>query len=130
MLTKQALRQFTGSAVFYKAGPLFPGILFTEGMLYVAERGQAHWLIDAIASHLVTRPGLAKHRTLFWSLEVHPDKTATLKAIPDTDLPAVVTQEIEYTDFPLDSIEIWTGLNGWDVSDYIIGWTIYLPSEH
>jgi hypothetical protein len=49
--------------------------------------------------------------------------SAVLTARKDSGLPALVTQEIEYTDFPLDEIEIWAGDNG-------EGYTLYLPSEH
>ena len=37
--------------------------------------------------------------------------------------PPFITQKIEYTDFPLDEIDIWAGFDG-------TRWTLYLPSEH
>jgi hypothetical protein len=124
------LAHFTGSEQFYRH-PIFRKVVYTEGVQYLAEKAGAYWLVDAIASHLALmggeRPGQslaeASDGMLFWKLEKRPDSSCTLSARKDCGLPALVEQEIEYTDFPLDFVEIWTGFDG----SY---WTLYLPSEH
>lgn len=116
------LAQFTGSETWYRAG-FPPHVIFTEGMHYLADAAGAHWLIEAIASHLVTKPKLKAHGLLFWKLEKIPGGTWRLSARRDTGEPMVARQEIEYSDFPLDSIDVWTAWDG-------MRWTIYLPSEH
>jgi hypothetical protein len=96
----------------------------SEGVLYLAEKAGAFWLPEAIASHIVTNRPLREkcEGLIFWHLQVE-NGSAVLTARKDSGLPALVTQEIEYTDFPLDEIEIWAGDNG-------EGYTLYLPSEH
>ena len=128
------LAHHSGSGEFYSMGPLFQGFIHTEGVAEMAELCGAHWLYEAIASHIMTNPKLREGSSiLFWRLKVNrkdgePD--AVLYCFPDidddgNDLPATVSQDIEYTDFPLDEIQIWAGRNAPG-----LGWTIYLPSEH
>ena len=114
------LEQFTGSAMFYRhwTGRL----VYTEGVDYLAEKGDAHWLIDAIVSHQPDKrirlcPDLVAFQ--LWELVVHEDKSATLTVRIDSDQPAVITQEISFTDFPLESIKL-----------YVCTGTLLLPSEY
>ena len=96
---------------------------YTDGVKYLAEKAGAYWLIDAIASY----QGQKRLRTerlqefQLWGLKVDVDHTpmAVLTCRQDTDYKPVVTQEIEYTDFPLDSIEL-----------YVEGGVLLLKSEH
>lgn len=99
-------------------------MIYSEGVAYLAEQAGAYWLIDAIASHIVTNKELRERAEglMFWKLDV-AEGQGVLTAQRDCEGPTLVTQEIEYTDFPLDSIDIWAGFNG-------EGWTLYLPSEH
>ena len=127
-LTHSDLRQFTGDMLRY-AYPLNRNVIYTPGVRYVAEVGGAYWLIDAIASYFssdIMIEAMARDSRLnylqFWKLTVK-DNTALLTANADSGVKPFVTQEIEYTDFPLDEIEIWAGFDG-------SHWTLYLPSEH
>ncbi len=123
------LAHFTGSATFTRLGPIYPEIIISEGVLFLAKEASAFWLPEAIASHIVTNKELRElsQGLMFWRLDVTRDgdgrASAVLTARKDTGLPALVTQEIEYTDFPLEGIDIWAGSNG-------EGYTLYLPSEH
>ena len=134
------LAHHSGSGEFYSMGPLFKDFIHTEGIADMAELCGAHWLYEAIASHIMTNPKLREGSSiLFWRLKVTPEEQtlegrlgrhALLYCFPDidddgNDLPATVSQDIEYTDFPLDEIQIWAGRNAPG-----LGWTIYLPSEH
>lgn len=127
-LNQSDLRQFTGDSVRYRH-PLNPKVIYTPGVQYLAENGGAYWLIDAIASYFGSMKMLkamdhdSRIRSIqFWKLKRTGD-TAVLTAEADTGAPAFITQEITYTDFPLDEIEIWAGFDG-------SVWTLYLPSEH
>lgn len=128
-LSKAALRRFPGGLVRYQH-QFNPSVIYTPGVQYVANEGQAYWLIDTIAAwigssefekarHLDTRIS-SLH---FWSLEVKPDRSATLTAKADSPDEPFIVQELDYTDFPLDQIDIWVGSSGKH-------WTLYLPSEH
>ena len=41
-----------------------------------------------------------------WKLKVFKDHTAIVNMIEDTDEPVIVFQEFDYTDFPLDEVEV------------------------
>jgi hypothetical protein len=66
-------------------------------------------LMDCIASHqpeLLEKHDWAK-QCQFWHLQVHEDKSATLTCRQDSGYDPAVTQEIPWTDFDLDEIQIW-----------------------
>ncbi len=127
-LTHADLRQFTGDLIRYKH-PLNPQVIYSPGVRYVAEKGKAYWLIDAIASYFGSPEMQAAQRhdyrlreMQFWRLKVI-DKSAVLVAEADSGETPFIQQEIEYTDFPLEQIDIWAAFDG-------LHWTLYLPSEH
>ena len=128
-LTHADLQQFMGDEVRFRH-PLNRQVIYTPGVQFLAGRGEAYWLIDAIASYfgdkLMTEAQARDDRLnwmRFWRLDVKPDNTATLTARADDGVAPFITQEIEYTDFPLDYVDIWAG---YDTQN----WTLYLPSEH
>ena len=94
------------------------GILYTPGIKELADNHGAYWLIDAIASY---QPKLKKNPRLqdfqLWNLTV-TNNSAALTCREDTNIKPVVTQKIEYTDFP-NSIKI-----------YVVNNVILLPEEY
>jgi hypothetical protein len=118
-LTKSELSQFTGTENHYRN---FTGLLYTDGVQYLAEHGGAYWLIDAIGSYQ-RDPCIRDNQRLqdfqLWRLTVHQDHSATLTCHEDSDEPAKIIQQIEYTDFPLDGIKL-----------LVEGGVLLLPSEH
>lgn len=127
-LCKSDLRQFSGDMIRY-VHPLNRKVIYTPGIRYVAEQGKAYWLLDAIASYFgspIVQDAMAKDYRLksmqFWRLVVK-DESAVLTAEADTGVEPFITQDIPFTDFPLDQIDIWAGFDG-------TFWTLYLPSEH
>lgn len=128
-LTHADLRQFTGDLDRFRH-PLARGVIYTPGVQYLAERAGAYWLIDeialAIAGGDVARAGQSDDRVLslhFWKLEVREDRSAELTARADSDAPPFFSRRVPWTDFPLDSVDVWAGFDGQH-------WTLYLPSEH
>jgi hypothetical protein len=118
-LTQSDLSQFTGTENHYRN---FTGLLYTDGARYLAEHGGAYWLIDAIGSHQRDRRirGNPRLQDLqLWRLTVHQDRSATLTCHEDSDQPARIIQQIEYTDFPLDGITLFVECG-----------VLLLPSEH
>ena len=85
----------------------------TDGVKFLADEAHCYWLLDAIGSY---QPELAKHPDgrlqgiQFWRLKVNPDKSAVLTCVADSGEPPAVTQEIEYTDFPLPEVQVWVGI--------------------
>lgn len=127
-LSLNDLAQFTGELQRFRH-PLNPRVIYTPGVHYLAEQAGAYWLIDAIASYFgseVMERAMAKDHRLrslqIWKLKVN-DHAAVLTAEADSGVPPFVREEIPFTDFPLDEIDIWAGFDG-------TYWTLYLPSEH
>lgn len=116
MLTQADLAQFSGTTRYYQHW--LRRFVYTDGVHYVAETGGAYWLIDAIASYqpkLFTDPMLQQFQ--HWKLKVNNQK-AQLVCERDTD-DVVLTQDIEFTDFPLDEIRF-----------YLVAGVLMLPSEY
>jgi len=116
-LTKADLRQFTGSEHWYRHS-LSRAVLYTDGAKYVADTAGAYWLLDEIAFTQRSSRRVAAEQFQLWKLSVKPDQTATL-VCEDGNGTTVYTKMIEYTDFPLDAIDL-----------YFIDNTILLPSEY
>jgi hypothetical protein len=116
-LTEADLAQFTGTETWYRHA-INRNVLYTEGVQFLAERGGAYWLLDAIAIIQPHNKRVAAEEFQVWKLVVRPDRRATLTC-DDGNGNIVFTKEIEYTDFPLDEISLWFCNN-----------VIYLPSEH
>ena len=125
---QQELQQFTGDLERYRT--LNRWVVYTPGIKFLAEHGGAYWLIDAIASYYGTKEmksAIAKDYRLeslhFWRLEVRDDQSAELTARADSGVEPFIVQQIPFTDFPLEYIDIWSGFDS-------KRWTLYLPSEH
>ncbi|MBW4431048.1 MAG: hypothetical protein KME28_04745 [Pelatocladus maniniholoensis HA4357-MV3] len=111
-----ALKQFIGSGIIYQH---WLGIGFTEGVKYLADAAEAYWLIDSIASHQTKRflSNTKLQNFQIWLLSVK-EKSGTLICEWDTGK-EVLRQEIEYTDFPINSIKV-----------YLISKVLMLPTEY
>jgi hypothetical protein len=124
MLTQSDLRQFTGDLVRYRH-QLCPALLYTPGVQYLCEQGKAYWLLDAIASYQhdkrINSNEDARHLQ-FWTLKVNDSKAVL--TCDDGNENVLITQDIPYTDFPLDEAKVWVGMNGDGTR------TAYIPSEH
>lgn len=117
-LSEGELSQFTGTSQYYQH-PL--GVLYTDGVHYMAERGGAYWLLDLIAIWQL-HPRIAQDPMLqqiqFWTLTVNDDRSAQLICERDSD-DIAVTQRIPFTDFPLKMLRL-----------YVQDGVILLPSEY
>ena len=111
------LRQFTGTETWYRHA-LNPKVVYTEGVRYVADKGSAYWLMDAIAIAQLTEKKVAVEAFQVWTLKVHEDRSALLVCDDGNDN-VVYAQTIEYTDFTMPEIKI-----------YFTDDTILLPSEY
>lgn len=122
-LTETDLRHFTGSEERHNLSLMCKPlkIYCSDGVKYMAEKGNAFWLVDAILSHF---PKANKNPRLqndmqFWTLKVNPDHSAVLFCTDGRDSKHLIEQKIPYTDFPLPEIKL-----------YLANGLLYLPSEH
>ena len=115
------LSDFYGTEQYYKHP--FTGVLFTDGIRYMAESCGAFWLIDEIA-FAQRLPKIRNDDKLqeiqFWTLTVK-DKSAVLTCERDEG-DVAYRKTIDYTDFPLDEIKVWIEFGEKPV--------MLLPSEH
>lgn len=118
------LGQFIGTEEYYRYP--FGLALLTEGVKYLADAAECHWLLDAIASYqpeLITHSDRRLHDIQFWTLKVNADHSAVLTCQADSGEPPAIRQRIGYTNFPLSEIQIW-------VAGDANGKVAMLPSEY
>lgn len=115
-LTKADLAQFTGTEQVYRHS-LVRQMLYTDGVQYVAEAGNAYWLLDTIACAQL-EPQFAAEEFQVWTLTVKDDLSACL-ICADGNSAVILSEMIGFTDFPLAEIKF-----------YVIDNTILLPSEY
>jgi len=110
---KAELKQFTGTEHYYKN---FTGLRYTDGVKFLADKTGCYWLIDLVGSyqHKLKNVGFQ-----LWELKVNKDKTAVVTIKEDDDKPILIKQELKYTDFSLNEIQL-----------YCIGGVLILPSEY
>jgi hypothetical protein len=108
MLTQSSLNQFTGTENYYRHWTR--RLVYTDGVKYLADEGGAYWLIDAIASYQGDKR-ITKHPLCcdmqFWKLKREGENGAVLTCVPDSGLASIITQNIEFTDFPLEEVDVW-----------------------
>jgi hypothetical protein len=109
------LGQFTGTEQWYKFG--LTNITCTDGAKHVADHAGAYWLLDEIALAQVYDVKVNAEAFQVWKLAVK-DSSATLTC-EDGNGNVVMTKKIEFTDFPLPTVELW-------YTDKVI----LLPSEY
>lgn len=98
----ETLPCFTGTEHYYKH-PF--GITFTDGCKFLADSAESYWLLDLVASYQY-EPKVKDEEFQVFKLKVNDDKSALVE-ISDGNHNILMTQEIEYTDFPLSEIELW-----------------------
>jgi hypothetical protein len=111
---KEELNQFCGTEHYYKH--LF-GIVYTDGIRFLAEECQCYWLIDLVASYQ-SDVKVKKEEFQVYKLTVNPDHSAIVE-ITDGNYNIIAQQFVEFTDFPLDEITLWCSNQ-----------VLYLPSEN
>ena len=117
-LSEADLRQFAGGTGQWYRHSLCRNILFTDGAKYVADQGEAYWLLDEIAFTQHSQKRLARQPFQVWKLTVNPDHTGVI-TVEDGNYNVILTKALEYTDFPAPEITLWYSNN-----------VIYLPAEH
>jgi hypothetical protein len=121
-LTREDLDQFLETGNLYRRSRV-SGVVYTDGVKYMADEADANWLIDEIAM-AQRRPSVAGEDFQTWTLKVEPSQQALLtcwRAVLTTEEgngDVVFKKRIDFTDFPLDEISL-----------YCVKGTIMLPTE-
>lgn len=120
-------RQTMGTANYHRWNPLFRNILATDGAKLLADTCGAWWLLDAIASHIVTSAKVRREPFQVWTLAPITNGGAMLRATDGdkgTGPVELAAQDIEHTDFPrcMLPFTLWAERSG-------DGLVIMLPAE-
>jgi hypothetical protein len=110
------LAMFTGTTSYFR---LSRRHLLTDGTKYLADAAGAYWVMDAAASHLDE----IGTEDWFVLIRLLVNGGRALMVYEDGDGHELARQEIDYTDFPLGSIELYAC---WDTEH----WVLMLPSEY
>jgi len=92
-------------------------LLLTDGCDYVRREAQAFWLFDLILSHQMSKSIQEIHHQV-WKLKKQPDETWLMNC-EDGNKNLILSQKIEFSDFPLPEISIW-----------VLDGVALLPSEY
>lgn len=111
------LAQFTGTENWHRFNPFMRNLTATDGVMYLADKAGAYWLLDIIAS-LKLVPKCKNEPFITCKLVKNEEGGATFIAT-DGNTTKLYTQEIPYTDFPMNEITL-----------YFIDNVILLPSEY
>ena len=109
------LSHFIGTEKYYRITRIH---LLTDGTKYLAEKARSFWLMDAIESHLPK----CFHDT-FCGANLTVKKSSAVLKIDDGTGNVYASQQIEYTDFPLNEIKLYCCFDGEH-------WVIMLTSEY
>ncbi len=97
----QNLPQFTGTEGYAK---YHGGLNLTDGVVYLAKNAECFWLLDIIWS-VQWMPQIKKEEFQSWTLTA---KDGEAKAVcTDGNKKVLYTQEIPFTDFPLDEVKMF-----------------------
>jgi len=126
MNLQQELDTFNGTQFYYDLKYPFGKLLvYTDGIKYLADKAGAYWLIDIVASHLLTNSNLRKEEFQVWKL-VRTGSQA-LVTCDDGNGNIIVEQKIQYTDFPLEKIKLYLEFGSIDGKNRV--WVLMLPGE-
>lgn len=110
------LNEFNSTSAYHKFSPIRGFPVATDGIIALAEAAGCYWFPDIIGSYQTNEKLDSEFQV--WTLTVnHEDNTAVVNGYNDTEL--IITQEIPFTDFPLDELKV-----------YLIDGVILLPSEY
>ncbi len=110
------LSLFNGSENLFKHQIGNISINYTDGILYLAENTNCYWLLDIILSYQPS-PILKNDHFQVWKLI--KNNNSWIIACSDGDNNLLLDQDIEYSDFPFNTITLWF------VNDVLM-----LPSEY
>ncbi len=81
MALEDELEQFHGTEKWYRH---FTGLVYTDGIKYLAENAGAYWLIDLVGAY---QPYLRKVPFQVWNLTVNDDSSGLVRMFEDTGKP-------------------------------------------
>ena len=118
--------QFTGSQIFTRIG--FNKSIMSEGVLYVAEKMKAFWLVQDVDLYVRELAKEGKNVN-FIVCHVTPDGEGATMTFEDGNDEVLKTVNVSYTDFDFSRIK-GEKLTVWVQPNEFGAYTIFLPSEY
>jgi hypothetical protein len=110
------ISQASGTTQYHRFSRILSFPVITDGVKILADAAGCYWLLDVIGSYQHNQK-LDKTFQV-WTLEVNrAENSGIVRGYNDTTI--IITQEIPYTDFPLDEIKL-----------FLMDGVILLPSEY
>lgn len=98
------LGQFIGTENWWKH---WTGLVtYTDGIKYLAKEAGAYWLIDLVASYQ-TKQVIKETPFQLWGVKKDEKGGAVVTMREDSGEEPIITQKIDYTDFPFDDFEFY-----------------------
>lgn len=110
------LTHFCGSESLYRHRIGGKSLLYTEGILCLIESCESYWLLDLILSYQDSQI-LRSEYFQVWNLVKYENKW--IVSCSDGDNNLLLDQDIDYSDFPLNSVKFW-----------LVSGTVLLPTEY
>lgn len=114
---ESGLGQFIGTLQYHASS--FGTLNLTDGVHFLREQAECYWLIDIIESYNMTDKKVKATEFQVWAIKVNKEDNTAVVTCKDDDGKKLVSQKIEYTDFPLSEFELWC-----------IGGVLLLKSEY
>jgi hypothetical protein len=111
------LSQFIGTERYYR---LLPSFVVTDGLKYLMDEADCYWLAQLFGLHLCD---VDFDQNPFTVLKFTRKNSGGIANIEDGNGRILVSQELDYTDFPLDQYSLYACWNG----DFWVG---MLTSEY
>ena len=114
------LHNFSGTEHYYR---IMPNVLMTDGAKFVADKGEAYWLMIAIASYLPQFKNTESFIVANLQVSNTGNSRSALLKLDDGNDNILIEQHIAYTDFALDEMKLYACYTG-------DNWVIMLPREY
>lgn len=98
---KAELEQFHRTQNYHRS---YTGLVYTDGVHYLADRTGCYWLIDLVSSYQLEFQHV---RFQLWEIEVVEGVSAQVTMRKDIDQPVYVRKHLPYTDFPLEKFSFY-----------------------
>jgi len=105
-IDKETLAKFNSTEHLHEFSTLTPNVLLTDGAKYLADRGGCHWLMEIIGIFQNINAEYNIESFQLWTLTVREDSSALVECF-DGPRNQIYRHFVEYTEFPLRSIDLY-----------------------
>ena len=129
---KENMSNFIGTESYHNIG--YKDLVLSDGAKYISDSCECYWLLDIINSYqfkiFMGQYGDDVRYMQFWKLKKIKNNK-WIVTCDDGNGNIKITQKIDFSDFPLDEINLWVSMGNVKIKDRLkTVYVVYLPSEH